>query len=908
MEDREEQNELVELPQPPEDADPKIVSVLSGAPFAGRTLYLSDRYITASEYFGRLMRTMLNDLLLLDRDDHLKRSAGDLFDGTPVDGRSVFMVKSAMGSGKTTLLRKYLEGIDAYEKSLPDGSKRMHIVIVICRRALGKMYINMLRDLDFVYYQEAQDRFITDDRVICSPESYRRMQHHLGDGRRVFKTVDLLVLDEWVTLMSSLNGETMSDRRGLFYTIFERYFMVQSTQVLIMDACLDPPSIGMIKRLTQSSSVDDLLLPGATFDKKIYTVYNCKRSAEHGQIKITRSLEFFYACIHKAVQYCIRREWEARRVEMETRVDDPDYTPPKPRYQIIVAHASIAKSQALHQMLLDDYSMYLDKRSCVLVNSTSGGGNLRTCEWEDKLVIQHTSTIACGSDYNPSHHTGRTVFVFSYSSDQIPPDLMCQMTFRARLPIVHTVLFYVPTQNEPHKIIDRDELIDHVEATGSFIDVPSVSNDRRSYVLTEEIIDGSVYHVPRVNRNDFGLDLMIDQTIRRNRSQSSYIDYLLDVLADISDEWRTARDDNVAERLIMASTTAREDGLLKRTERESTNKFNDAVFMEGMSLLLDMIRASEERLTIDSVIEKYDQQKHYINAKSNSESVWVYSACIILKRIGLRLLPLSSEQRLLDVLEEFLHGYKAWFGDFYDIFLSLVAGSKKVKSDCIQSIIHSREHKTKAAIRALQVRLVLNTLAGLVPGMIETVDDDLSLRLLYSSRRDSPDYFDPRAFVITSEQMKDAELLPIVRLSDAAPAVYQLLFDPLRFPRPLEGRMSCLCEPDDAPNPREFKSHRRYIAQVCPQIAHRVLECAGVFLESSATRQFNITVPYQSKKVSARVYEVSSHSDVPMVCTRLSRLAANIRRFRDEGTDIAWSIERPHFITFPYLPLWDHLC
>lgn len=897
-----------DLPLPTPDADPKMVDVLSREPFAGRTLFLSDRYITASAYFDRLMRTMLNDLLLLDRDDHLKRASGDLFDGSPVDGRSVFMIKSAMGSGKTTLLRRYMEGIDAYEKTLPVDAKRLHIVIVICRRALGKMYITMLRDLGFVYYQECTDKFISDDRVICSPESYRRMQHNLSDGRRVFKTVDLLVLDEWVTLMASLNGETMSDRRGLFYTIFERYFMVQSTQVMVMDACLDPSSIGMIQRLTSVATVDDLLLGGMGFEKKIYTVYNSKRSAAPGQIKITQSLEYFRACINKAIAHCVRSEWEARRLEIESSSHDPLYEHPKPRYQVIIAHSSIAKSQALHLTLMEDWPLYLNKRTCALINSTSGGGNLRTCEWEDKLVIQHTSTIACGSDYNPAHHTGRTVFVFSYSSDQIPPDLMCQMTFRARLPIVHTVLFYVPTQNTPEKIVDREQLIDYVEATGSFINVPSIANDRRAYVLAEELIDGSVYHVPRINRNDFGLDLMIDQTMRRNRAQSNYMNYLLDVLADISDEWREARDANVAERLIATTLTPREDGKLKRAERESTKRFIDVVHLEGVSLLMDTISESPTRLAIDTVLEKFDQQQHYINAKSTREGVWVYQSCILMKRLGLRFFPTYAETPLIDLLEDFLLNYKNWFCEFYDIFLLLVSGSKKVTSDCVASYVQSREYRAKAAIRALQVSIILNTIQGMFPGLVIESEDNVALRLLYSCRKDSTDYFDASSFTITSEKMKDADALPIVKLSDAAAVAYGLLFDPLRFPKPIDGRLECLCDPEDAPNPSAFKSQRNFISQVCPQMAHKVLECAGVFLETDATRQFKVTVPYQRKKVATRTYTMAPHSDVPMVCTRLSRLAPNIQRFRADGTDILWAMERPHFIAFTYLPLWDQLC
>jgi len=53
---------------------------------------------------------------------------------------------------------------------------------------------------------------------------------------------------------------------------------------------------------------------------------------------------------------------------------------------------------------------------------------------------------------------------------------------------------------------------------------------------------------------------------------------------------------------------------------------------------------------------------------------------------------------------------------------------------------------------------------------------------------------------------------------------------------------------------------------------------------------------------------MAPHSDVAMICTRLSKLTANIKHYKTEGADIIWSMERPHFLTFSFLPLWEQLC
>lgn len=905
---------LETLPPLPAGADGSVAAMLRGPEWAGRYLAFDERYVTDSIYYERILSTLMSDLTLRGTTSERGWAHGDLFEPASNDARSSFFFKSAMGTGKTTMLYDYLRKVDAWERAMrmdnPD-MQPLRIIVLVARVALGTMYSDKLADLGFVFYKDADDHVIADNRVIITPHSYGRLQRigmRGGEVQKKFMAVDIMIADEWLTTMASLNDKTMKNRRGLFYAIWQQYWRCDKTQFIVIDACLDSSAIETLERLTRFNGRGDdrRLIP-----KECYVVYNCHRPADPEQIRVVDSLDLFFQCIKEAIAVCIEEDWEKRQQRIELAANNPDYVAPDPEYQIIIAHASLQKQQTLHQLLVTNFPDYCNDRTCVIINSKSGGTNLRTSDWCKYYIIQHTSTIAAGSDYNPPKR-GRHVYVFSYTFDKIPAPLMAQMTFRARLPIVRSVTFFIPRQpkRDPPLCVNRVELLRHMEMTASFCDLPRLANDRSVYELVEEEIDGEVCYVARLNGHDFGLDVVVDQMISQNRALNDYGEYMVDVLADMSEFWRSVKNTGsyvrATERIQTSDVAA-----LKR-EREALAIFKNTSFVKTFAFFLDQL-ALDARTPIDDMIKLFDAQKNRnIRARQNADGVFVYETCIMLKSLGLRELPFRGETLLLDLLEEFVAENAVWFQRNWESFRQLCRGSAEITRESVNEYIQQLETRSKVPTDAVRVFYILQALSVLVPNaVIEEADGSLRFRPLYAVNPAVVHCFAPTSVEIKSTLMKDASKLAIVDLSDKSPNIYRYAFGDCRgFPAPLNGAMDYLCDRDACPDPTQFKKMRGAISYICHELTKACLDSVGMKLagNSNDTRKYNETVPYQTAKASVTVYNLAKGGDTPSVVYQLHRNIESLRRHKQNVVDIGWAMLKPELMGWRYLALWENLC
>lgn len=905
---------LETLPPLPVGADGSVATMLRKPEWAGRFLAFDDSYVTDSIYYERILSTLMSDLTLRGTTAERGWAQGDLFEPASNDARSSFFFKSAMGTGKTTMLYDYLRKVDAWERAMRMDNADMQplrIIVLVARVALGTMYSDKLADLGFVFYKDADDHVISDNRVIITPHSYGRLQRigmRGGEVMKKFMAVDIMVADEWLTTMASLNDKTMKNRRGLFYAIWQQYWRCDKTQFIVIDACLDSSAIETLERLTRFDGRGDTrrLIP-----KECYVIYNCHRPATDEQIRVVDSLDLFFQCIKEAIAVCIEEDWEKRQMRMELAANNPDYVPPDPEYQIIIAHASLQKQQTLHQLLVTNFPDYCNERTCVIINSKSGGTNIRTSDWCKYYIIQHTSTIAAGSDYNPPKR-GRHVYVFSYTFDKIPAPLMAQMTFRARLPIVRSVTFFIPRQpkRDPPLCVNRAELLRHMEMTASFCDLPRLANDRSVYELVEEEIDGEVCYVARLNGHDFGLDVVVDQMISQNRALNDYGEYMVDVLADMSEFWRSVKNTGsyvrATERIQTSDVAA-----LKR-EREALAIFKNTSFVKTFAFFLDQL-ALDARTPIDDMIKLFDAQKNRnIRARQNADGVFVYETCIMLKSLGLRELPFRGETLLLDLLEEFVAENAVWFQRNWESFRQLCRGSAEITRESVNEYIQQLETRSKVPTDAVRVFYILQALSVLVPNaVIEEADGSLRFRPLYAVNPAVVHCFAPTSVEIKSTLMKDASKLDIVDLSDKSPNIYRYAFGDCRgFPAPLNGAMDYLCDRDACPDPAQFKKMRGAISYICHELTKACLDSVGMKLagNSNDTRKYNETVPYQTAKASVTVYNLAKGGDTPSVVYQLHRNIESIRRHKQNVVDIGWAMLKPELMGWRYLALWENLC
>lgn len=901
---------LDELPMQPAGASGPFSERIKKDDFDGKCLSIDDRYLTGSIFMPRILSTLMSDLTLKGTTAPRGWEHGDLFDACSNDSRSAFAIKSAMGTGKTTLLYRYLRQVDAWEReSRPD--RPVCVVVIISRIALGIMYDDKLAELGYVFYKTAPDRVIDDAKVIITPESYERLQQiQLKDGvvQKMFRRVDIMIADEWETTMASLNSKTMKNRRGMFYAIFQRYWRSENTQFIVMDACLTDRSLDTLSRLV-APPPEEMSIANP-IPKNLFAIYNCHRPAEFDQISIVESLNVFNERIRQALAICVDAEWEQRELDIAKNAGVEGYVPPHPEYQVIIAHASLERLQAMHSTLCSQFPDYINDRTAVQVCSKSGGHNLRTSDWLGHYLIQHTSTIAAGSDYNPKKK-GRTVFVFSYTFDKISPPLMAQMTFRARLPIVHTVTFLVQPQakRDPQLCVDRDVLLQQMELTASFCDLPRLANDRNIYRIVEEEVDGETVFMMRLNKHDFGLDVVVDQMLNQNRALNDYGEYLVEVLADISEYWRVVKESGSYQRSLVNMT--RDDLQAMKREREAGAVYKTQAFARSFAILLDALGLDSDRTPLVDLIKLYDQQKSATRQRSNADHVFIYEVCIMLKSVGLTELPGRGETALLDKLEEFISENKTWFDRYWDLFKLLCRGSQQVTKDSLDDYTNGMEVRSKAPADAMKVYYILQTLSILVPNcVIEDADGSLRFRPLYSMDPTKLHSFNPTSIEISSTTMKDADAIALIELSDKHPNIYRYAFGDERFPYALNGSMAYLCDPSDCPDPGQFKKKRGVITHCCFELAKSCLIAGGFMLvgHSSDTRKFKRTVPYQTAKASVTMYTLAKGGDTASVVYTLMRSIEGVRRVKSGLVDIGWTMLKRELHGWRYLEMWEKLC
>lgn len=883
--------EVLEAPLP----ETEFQELLAEPFYSDRSLVFSAPYFTASRgYTTGMASTMLSDLL--GDTDHLgERERPDLFKGQEINGRSVFVIKSAMGTGKTTFLHDYMSLVSNIEK---EKDKVFHIVAISCRVSLGEMYYNKFKDVGFTYYREIVGP-IDEDRIICSPESYARMEATTAAGEKAYKNVDILIIDEFETFLNSLPGLTMKGRRGLFYNIFPQYWKSEHTQLVIMDATLTPMSMRLIRdltnRMTGVEEDDELVIP-----KSIYTFYNTHRPAFPGQIEITQNSQYFSQCITDAISHCYRNEWQV--LDQMAIMNDEPSDMFELEYQVIIVYASLKELEGMYNRLLKNNPSCLSKNNVIMVTSKTGGQHLNVDSWRTKRVILHTSTIAAGSDYNPVMK-GRNVHVFSVTNDNIVPDLMAQMTFRARLPIVAKVLFFVPVTEDKHVqlITNRQGLLDSYEATASFLSNPVLAMDRCAYSLVVKEIDGTLYRVPRLNCDDFGLQVVLHQHLKDNLARNNYIEYLINVLSDISMEWydRRERKSFVA---LTKSVDPKRDAIEKHKTVEDSHEFATRMIL-GAIAAMEAVMSDDTETPISDVMTKYDVSKIQVKNRSNYEQCLAYEICTMLKEFGLASLPPKTSVMSVPgqsdwcLMKEIIEEKIEWYSVFYETYKEIAKGTEAIDRMGLHDHAMQIDTRYHGACTSLKVHYILSALHALIPSSVRVSDGEILLCPLYSELP-GLHHWDQSTLLIPSSFFRDADRIDLIRLSNENKDIYNPVFAaPRGFPVPIDGKLNSTPGED----PAVTKKRKASVIQLCDKLCKQVLRCAGYSIKNIGKTRLTI----DGESTFQRNYQVTQDSRDIAAITRLREAKADFVRFRENRVaTIMYSQVTAELRTWKYLGLW----
>lgn len=799
------------------DRNPEFVKFFENPENLRRSFTFNSRYMTEDRVMYPLLCSMMEELM--GRNDYFKRQNGCLFHNVEINGRNVWAIKSAMGTGKTTFLKAYLENVIAFE-AWKQPTTPLHIVVVVSRISLADTYATLLRDIGFINYRESDTPTIDAMRVICTPESYARLQEQSSSGISGFKDVDILILDELETLLNSVMSKTMDQRRGLFFALFAEYFKETTTQVIAMDACLTFASMELLLTMCGlDPDEDDIRIP-----KVVFTIYNTCRPALPNQITVTRSLSVFENHIFRAIDHCIREEWE----HQETLIQSGELlmADMRPEFQIVIAHGSLKKLNGLHMKLCQQYPDYCSDRTCARVNSATGE-NKSIDEWVNFRIIQHTSSIAAGCDYNPAKR-GRNVFVFSWTLCQITPDLMCQMTFRTRLPIARQVTFYVPIQinGRAVQIEDRQQLIDSYNLAGTFLRVKELRSDLTTFRLTKVSNElGRSVRVPMLNIESLAVLIHLHQRVKQNQAENNYMKRLVIVLSDMSDDFlttlRTTDFDidlpgSVDDETLLVES--KRDRKLKAENIELSHQHIDNVIEKAIERIIEFV-GDGGVAEVSDLIKRFDQSNRSISHKSTEVDVFVYRTAMILQSIGLKRIPGAGNNHV-DDFHSFYHSHHQWFSENWEFYQLLLDGTNKVDLQSEGSWYAGKDTRNILACRNFRVYLTLETVRVLIPSAIIEKDDHLSLKPMFSNapragKTSYPANLFPNAVKLHSMEFRNYDGLLIHQFAHKRPELFTNIFKDVkgvkamgdRYIPPGEGRLDRFSCQTMADNVKTILSH-----------------------------------------------------------------------------------------------------
>ena len=726
------------------------------------SLFFSFSYVTSPMIGDMLMSTMRRSLfaMAVDGDGNPVEEYYGAFRDHMIFDRGVFVIKSPMGTGKSRLIFEYLS---------PPCMRTLKVLMVSCRVAYASEISRVYEELGFVCYKDCMQREIIHDRVICSLESLKRLIDS-RTGETKFPAFDIVIFDEQETLMCTMTGTTMKDRRVIANAMLSMWFRYRLTQVIIIDGTVTEFSLDLIARKTDHTigSID-----GARGEpKSLFFFYNVFRPLRDGQVKLITSLASLDDKIHRTIVECKRQEWDLLDYGVRTGILERDSL--DVHNQIIVAHASKEVSNAWESILTQSNASggSLNKETFISVDSESGRMYTNLELWKSKYFIQYTSTIAAGNDYTPPGRD-HTINVFVHTGrGHIGADMMCQMAFRARFQCVKKYYFFIEggADFDPDEASrwNIDDVLDFYNTTKAFSDTVLAEDASSFKFVPDRAGDEVVFRGRVVSESECAINFAYNEG-KSIRHRNSPIAGLVRVLSDMSNEWDDIyRNGTIPLRCIVRNDhqmvlpgEAREeppsryhDPFIVRFEKEvahfetpqtlerrlkerkernrnvasetKTNslKWNRDVMMSVFERIRGLITKANSQNVAD-LIKLVDMTDMSIVNSSATDRITImtYKVFKMLRDIGFRSIPLYLTH-LWTPLVEFVSCYYEWFQLNFETMTLLMKGTKSIEKSAIDEIVFSKETKYHSNTLIVKAFFILSSIKKFFPEFVEESIDE----------------------------------------------------------------------------------------------------------------------------------------------------------------------------------------
>jgi hypothetical protein len=141
--------------------------------------------------------------------------------------QQVFAIISPYGTGKTTFIRDIIA---------ENKNNLKRILFITHRRSLASDIESNFKEVGFVNYLNKSEFDASDDRVIVNMDSLRCLYKYQNffSTQTLLQSYDLIILDEFASLLNNFESSLMNDSRNEIHDIFNR-LITDTKKVVAMD-------------------------------------------------------------------------------------------------------------------------------------------------------------------------------------------------------------------------------------------------------------------------------------------------------------------------------------------------------------------------------------------------------------------------------------------------------------------------------------------------------------------------------------------------------------------------------------------------------------------------------------------------------------------------------------------------
>jgi hypothetical protein len=164
------------------------------------------------------------------------------------DNKHVLGICSGYGTGKTTYIKNSI-------KKYPNEMKRC--LFITHRRSLASDIEKNFTDVGFVSYLNKEEFSAHDDKIIVNMDSLKclYMNKNYFSKHISLQSYDVIILDEFTSLLNNFESSLMGDSRIEIYNIFKR-LIVETPKVICCDGDFSNREYQYLTNIIDKSKID----------------------------------------------------------------------------------------------------------------------------------------------------------------------------------------------------------------------------------------------------------------------------------------------------------------------------------------------------------------------------------------------------------------------------------------------------------------------------------------------------------------------------------------------------------------------------------------------------------------------------------------------------------------------------